>query len=213
MTSFLILLKKDFRNAKQSIGPAIFLGIPLLLILGFGNEIEVDQALSWRSAFWLSFFISVTSLFYRSYGFEHRYQSFLVYKAFRVSKIKIFISQIISHLVAVWLLGFTFLFFTTVLFSPHDLDVKQMALVIFGVSLALAPLGSLIGLLLQFEREFLFALFFIPLCAPVILASHHLSLEDSSASWAWLFGAFILLSGFLSSLLFEFFFDELSQVD
>lgn len=213
MEAFLTLLKKDMRNAKQSIGPAIFLGVPLLLILGFGNEIEIDQVLSWRSAFWLSFFISITSLFYRSYGFEHRYKCFHVYKAFRVSKVKIFLSQVLSHLVAVWVLGFAFLFFTNILFSPRDLDLSQMSLLIFAVSLALAPLGSLIGLLLQFEREFLFALFFIPLTAPIILASHHLSLEGSSSSWAWLFGAFILLSGFMSSLLFEFFFDELSQAD
>lgn len=209
MRSFFSLLKKDFENFRFSFLPSILMGLPLFLILGFGNEIEFDQNLSWRSAFWLSFFISVANLFYRSFSQEHQNSNFQVYRMLKIPRIQILLSQSIIQALQSMALGLIYCIMAVVFFRAPDFDFAQMLTLIFLASICLALPGSFLGLFLQFEREFLFALFFLPLATPVILACHSLSLQPQ-ASWLYALGIFLLLGGFLSLFLFEFFFDELT---
>lgn len=204
------LLKKDFRNACQAFGPALLLGVALLLILQLTQSSDSALRLPWRSAFWLTFFFSSTSLFFRSFGLEHRFKNFHVYTAFQVSRSKIFWSQTLVQMATSTALGAAYLLLVTVFWTPSDLDWLAMIEIILLISAGLSPLGILLGLMLQREREFLFSVLYLPLATPLILGAHETSNEIAS-SWLYLLVSFTFVSGFLSAFLFEFFFDELSQ--
>lgn len=203
------LILKDLKNSLRALWPSIFLGVPLILLLSFFRESFKDHDIHWLAGFWLSFFVGLNSLFYRSFGFEHRHESFLIYQAFRVPKLRIFWSQAVCHWFVAILMAAAYVLIAFILWSPYDAD----PLGIFGLAVLsaaiLCPLGSLLGLMLQLEREFLFGLVFFPLSTPVILACFELSLAWSEV-WLSVLGIFAVMSAFLSSLFFEFFFDELS---
>jgi ABC-type transport system involved in cytochrome c biogenesis permease component len=204
------LLAKDFRNLKSVVLPALFLGIPLILILQFTTE-STDQGLIHPlSAYWVVYFFSAVALLYRSFSAEHRYSTFIVYSALGVSRLKIFLSQALFQWIGLVVLGAIYGALIHFFWPSVELDWKVGLTVLALVSLCLAPLGSLLGLMLQTEREFLFSVFFLPLCTPVLLGAHSLCQEWSQA-WFSVLAVFALMGGFVSALLFEFFFDELTQ--
>ncbi|MBN8462823.1 MAG: hypothetical protein J0M01_08405 [Dechloromonas sp.] len=203
----LALLKKDFRNACASIGPAIMLGIPMLLIIEFTQS--STSTVSWRSAFWLTYFFGSTALYFRSFGLENRFKNFHFYTAFKISRLKIFLSQAIIQFLAAFLMGCFYLLMTVFFFSPTDLDARHFVELIALTSLTLAPIGTVLGLMLQLEREFLFSIVYLPLATPVILASFSLSL-GLEGSWLYVLLSFLVGGAFLSAAIFEFFFDDLS---
>ncbi|MDB5037574.1 MAG: hypothetical protein JWQ35_1102 [Bacteriovoracaceae bacterium] len=204
------LLAKDFRNAHWAFPPALILGIPLLLILNFTQDNSAEK-ISWRSALWITFLLSSTSLFFRSFGLENRFNNFQVYTAFRIPKLQIFLSQALIHFVSAFLLGLGYLLFCILFWSPKDLDLLSTMGLLALASACLAPMGTLLGLMLQLEREFLFSVIYLPLATPVVLAAYSLSLVDASTNWLYVLISFLVAGGFISALIFEFFFDELSQ--
>lgn len=208
---FISLLKKDIRNAVWAFIPALMLGIPLILILEFTQSSAPQEKISWKAAFWISFFISTTSLYFRSFGLEHRFRTFHLYSAMNISRLSIFVSQSLTHIFSTFFLGLSYLLIVLLFFSPNDLDALAITKLIALCSVALSPLGTLLGLMLQLEREFLFSVIYLPLATPVILVAHHLSANPEAPRWLSLILIFTLLSSFLSALIFEFFFDELSQ--
>ncbi len=201
------LLFKDFRNALSSFGPACILGVPLLLILQFTKG---DTGIDGGAAFWVTYFFSSTSIFYRSFAQERRFKNFQIYSAFRVPKLQIFFSQSALHFFLSIAVGAVYLALCFLFWSPFDGEVFKMMGVLALVSACLAPLGTLFGLMLQLEREFLFSVIYLPLATPVILGAHSISL-DAGGIWFKILLSFGVLAGFLSALLFEFYFDELSQ--
>lgn len=204
------LFFKDWENFKHNFGPAVLLGIPLILVMGFSNEVEDGINISWRAAYWLSFFFSSTAIYYRSFGLENRFRVFHVFTALRVKRLPIFVSQAFFQMILGSILGAAYLGLISIFWTPQDLSWPSMLLLSFGASLCMAPVGSLLGLALQWEREVLFSLFFIPYITPLILAVYHLSIERT-ASWAYLAGIFFVVGSFVSALIFEFFFDDLTQ--
>lgn len=203
------LLHKDFRNAKMALPPAVLLGIPLLLIIEFTQSPYFNQKVSWQSAFWIVYFFSSTSLFYRSFGFENRFKTFHIYKSFGVPSLQIFLSQTLVHFLSASFMGLSYLLLTFIMWSPSDLNLCHFILSIITTSAILSPLGTTLGLMLQVEREFLFSLIFLPLSTPVILGAYSYGLQSESA-WPWVLGMFFVGSCFLSSAVFHFFFDDLT---
>lgn len=204
------LLKKDLKNAYYSFGPALLLGVPLILLIYFAKSDD----LSWISAFWITFFFSTTSLYYRSFGQENQSRNFLLYVTLRVPRLSIYFSQTIIHILSATLLGYLYFGLSLLFFSPPEFSTYPLCVLIPLVAMALSPLGTLLGLSLQLEREFLFALLYLPLATPVFLAGLHLSQNpdfDLFSAWTRVLIAFILLGSFMTAFLFKFFFDELSQ--
>jgi hypothetical protein len=107
-------------------------------------------------------------------------------------------------------MAFSYLALTVLFFSPIDIDLTALIEVIILTALALAPIGTVLGLMLQLEREFLFSIIYLPLATPVILAAFSLS-GDLSGAWMYVLLSFLVGGSFLSAFTFEFFFDELSQ--
>jgi len=205
------LFQKDIRNAKRSFWAGLLLGLPLFLILAISNQTEPDQFVSWRTAFWFSLFFASTAIFYRSFGFESENRNFGVYTALKVRPWKILLSQSLVQVLSFFFLGLIYVLFANMWWSPQDLNLSDLLAIVLIVALTLAPTASFIGLLLQKEREILFPLFYLPFASPVIIGAHSLSLGDSSF-WLYILGIFALVGGFLSFFLFEFFFDELTEV-
>lgn len=203
------LLRKDFDNARSSIGPAIMLGVPILLIIQFAQDADAPK-LQWKTAFWLAYFFATTSLFFRSFGLENRSKNFHIYSAFKISRLQIFFSQALVQWASASLLGVIYLGLSFVFWSPEDFNWKILEIVLLA-SACLAPLGTLLGLILQLEREFLFSVIYLPLSSPVVLGAYSLSAAEFSTTWLYVLLSFCLVSGFLGALIFEFFFDELSQ--
>ncbi len=210
MKVLLCLLKKDFRNLRLSLGPALFFCLPLLLFLSVGSEFSERPHELANLSFWISYFIALSSLFYRSFSLENRFQSFHIYTALRVPKISIFVSQSLVNFLGAVLIGVCYLSIVQIFWAHSDFDFLNFFPLILVISLALSPLGSLLSLLLQIEREFLFSLFFLPVSTPLFLGALSIS-HQSEAPWFWVMSIFALISIFLSALLFEFFFDELTQ--
>lgn len=206
---FLSLLEKDTRNALNAFGPALFLGVPLLLVIQFTKS----EGYPWVSGYWLTFFFSTTSLFFRSFGYENRFHTFHTYTVLSVPRLSLFVSQALVHMITINLLGLCYLLLSLLFWSPVSPDWQSVLLLSSLSALALSPLGTLLGLMLQLEREFLFSVIYLPLATPVILSGYSLSLEGWSigSGWAQVLVGFILGGGFLSALIFEFFFDELSH--
>ncbi len=211
LRSFFALVSKDLENAKWAFTPALMLGVPLLLLVEFTQSSSPNERVSWLSAFWISFFIATTSLYFRSFGLEHRFKNFHLYSAIKTSRLQIFMSQTLVHFVSAFLLGLCYLFLCLVFFSPGSIDWMMYLKLIALVSICLSPLGTLLGLMLQLEREFLFSIIYLPLATPVILAAHNLCMPDASPNWLSVLSIFALAGGFVSAMIFEFFFDELSQ--
>jgi hypothetical protein len=203
------LIGKDFRNAIASFGPAMMLGIPLLLVLQFSQDADAPK-ISWQTAFWLTYFFSTTALYFRSFGLENRYKTFQVYSAFQVSRVRIFLSQTLVHTLTASIIGFGYLALVILFWSPHDVNPRMIELICLA-SVCLSPLGTVLGLILQLEREFLFSIVYLPLATPVILGAHALSQPEFSISWLYVLVSFFLVSTFIAAAVFEFFFDELSQ--
>jgi ABC-type transport system involved in cytochrome c biogenesis permease component len=178
--------------------------------MGFMSEAPTDQASS-IAKLWVSFFIAASSVFYRSFQAENSNRNFILFTQFRVPRIFIFISQSINQALRLFFIGMTYILILHFLFSFQITDWARWVLVFLEVSLCLAPLGTLLGLGLQAEREFLFSLIFIPLIAPIILAAHAMSLGEQISVWSSITGAFGIISWFISSVIFEFFFDDLTQ--
>lgn len=207
---FLTLFKKDLRNLSYAFWPAMLLGIPLLLIIQFAETSSDSQKLPWKTAFWITFFVSTVGLFYRSFGEEHRSKNFQIYSAMKIPRIMIFFSQVLVHALSLFVIGFCYLFLSILFWSPLNTSIGNDLALIALVSFCLAPIGTSLGLALQLEREFLFPLFFLPLSTPVVLAAESLS-TDYSTSWLSVLLIFGVVGAFLSAVVFEFFFDELSQ--
>lgn len=201
------LLKKDFRNTLASLGPALLLGIPLLLVMEFTKD--ASTPLSWKTAFWIAYFLGSTSLFYRSFSIEHASKTFGIYTAFRVNRLKLWLSQSLLHFAGATLMGIIYSLVAFIFWSPSWAELKEVLIWIPAASLVLSPLGASLGLMLQIEREFMFSVFYLPLATPVVLASHELSSHGYSM-WALVLVVFGLMGGFISALIFEFFFDELT---
>ena len=204
------LLAKDLRNARWAFWPAMILGIPLLLIIQFTQD-SSGEKISWLSAFWITFFLSSTSLFFRSFGLENRFKNFQIYSALKISKLRVFLSQSLMHFLSVFLLGLGYLVITVLFWSPHEIDWQKILGILALTSACLAPVGSTLGLMLQLEREFLFSVIYLPLATPVVLGAYSLCLPEHSANWLYVLWSFFLCGSFLSAFVFEFFFDELSQ--
>jgi ABC-type transport system involved in cytochrome c biogenesis permease component len=204
------LLLKDFRNALASFGPAMMLGIPLLLILQFSQDANSEK-LTWQSAFWVAYFFSTTSLFFRSFGLENRHKNFQFYTAFRVPKLQIFFSQSLIHFLTTCILGLGYLLLVVVFWSPRDLNLTWFFAIIVLTSACLSPIGTVLGLMLQLEREFMFSVIYLPLATPVVLGAHALTTADFSMNWLFVLLSFLMVGGFVGAFVFEFFFDELSQ--
>ena len=207
---FALLLKKDFRNALSAFGPALLLGIPLLLIIQFTQSTEYFEQVSWKSAFWITFFFSSTSLYFRSFGLENRFKNFQLYTGFRISKLSVFLSQTLIHILTATILGVCYLGLTLLFWSPKEVNLLMMIALIALTSGALSPLGTVLGLMLQLEREFLFSVIYLPLATPVILGTYSLS-TDPVSNWLYIVLSFLVGGGFLSAMIFNFFFDDLSQ--
>lgn len=205
-----ILIQKDIRHLKAAFPSAVLLGVPLILILQFTTEGTEQGILNPLSAFWIAYFFSSVALLYRSFSLEHRNSSFIVYTAFGIAKWKVFWSHCLAQWMGLVLLGVAYGLLFHLFWPQVTISVTQSLGVLALTSLALAPIGSFLGLLLQTEREFLFSIFFLPLCTPVLLAAHQLTIEWTDA-WFSVLSIFCLIGSFLSSLLFEFYFDELSQ--
>lgn len=205
------LLLKDLKNLKNTYVPALLMSLPLILILGMSSNEPSTDLVSWRSAFWLIYFISTSALFYRSFEQENRSRNYSLYFSLRLPRWMIFLSQSFVQFFAASLLALSLFIFIQIFWSPSDFSWQP-----FGwaslVSLSLAPLGCLLSLLLRLERDFLFALFYVPISSPALLAGYQLSLGYQQA-WFYSLLIFCVLSLFLSSLLFEFFFDELAEND
>lgn len=204
------LIQKDFRNAASALPPALLLGIPLLLVIEFTQNPHLSERISWRSAFWVVYFLSSTSLFYRSFGFENRFKTFHIYRSFCVSPLKVFLSQTLMHFLSASLMGICYLIVTVTLWSPADLNWTFLGFMIVATSAILAPIGTTLGLMLQVEREFLFSLIFLPLSTPVVLGAYSYELQPDS-SWPWVLAIFFVGGSFLSCLFFSFFFDDLTN--
>jgi ABC-type transport system involved in cytochrome c biogenesis permease component len=76
-------------------------------------------------------------------------------------------------------------------------------------SVILSPIGTLLGLMFQIEREFLFPLIFLPIATPVVLGAYSFGLQDGQ-NWLWILATFLVGSIFICSLIFHFFFDDLT---
>jgi len=202
------LLQKDLRNARFILWPALWLGIPLLLILQFSNDQQSFDSVSWKTAYWVAYFFSATAIFYRSFAQEHRFQNFGIYLSFSIPRWKILLSQLLVHSAVLFLLGFIYALLVMIFWSPQNFPWSHLLSVSLLVTLALVPVGTLLGLMLQVEREFLFSIFFMPLVTPLVLAASAMS-EAWIWSWSSLILAFLIMGSFLSFFLFEFFFDEL----
>ncbi len=205
------LLQKDFKALKYSLLPGILLGLPLLLLMQLPRDLGGQPALPWKESFWLSFFLGAVSVFYRSFSQEHRAQNFGVFLALGIGRPKILWSQALVQSFALVILGLAYAFMTFVFWSPQDFDFWPLFWTVLALSLSLAPLGTALGLFLQLEREFLFSLFFLPLTIPAFLAAQVLQTDGFSWSWSLILISYFCIGGFVVSLLFEFFFDELSQ--
>lgn len=207
---FAALVNKDLKHLKISMGPALFLALPLIFLISIANQSEFDQRFSFRGAFWICFFVASVSLFYRSFGFEIRNKNFGIYSCLRVPRLSVFYSQVLVNFLALLLIGIFYLFLSRLFWSPSDaLSARWIWILLLSCG-GLAPLGSLLSLLLYFEREFLFSIIFLPLSIPVFLAAYSLSLEWEAA-WLWVLAIYGVLSHFLCAATFEFFFDELTQ--
>lgn len=204
------LLLKDFRNARASMPPAILLGVSLLLILEFTQSPLTTERMAWRSAYWIIYFFGVTSLFYRSFGFENHSNTFHIYRSFCISPLKVLLSQCLVHCLSASIIGITYLFMTVLFWSPTDLNWASTLVKIVITSVILSPIGTTLGLMLQMEREFLFSLTFLPLATPVVLGAYALELQSDSA-WPWILAIFFVGGCFLSALVFQFFFDDLTN--
>ncbi len=211
MKSFGALLKKDWHNHLQSIGPALLLSGSLLLLIQWTQSPSPANHVAWESAFCLSFFVASMSVFYRSFGQEHASQNFQIYTAFNIARWKILLSQSMLHLWTLILLaGSTFLL-TFIFWPPFDYSLSHIALLSLFFPLCLAPLGALLGLMLQREREFLFAITYLPLATPIFLGLHQLLSQGFAGIWLRVLFSFALVSGFLSFFVFENYFDELTK--
>lgn len=204
------LLKKDFSALVHALLPALVFCLPLVLLLGFTNEIETGQRMHWRSVLWISFFISSTFLFYRSFYFENRSQNFYIYRALKVPLICVFGSQVLTQSIGCLILGLCAYLLSIVFWSPSDASFGTTFKLLLLCSFSLSPIGSLLGLCMRFEREFLFALFYIPLATPLVLGAHSLH-SGSTGAWAPILLIFLIFSLFFSALIFQFFFDELTE--
>ncbi|TVQ77670.1 MAG: hypothetical protein EA369_08785 [Bradymonadales bacterium] len=203
------LFLKDLQNFRHSLIPALLFGLPVFLLLGLSSQSGDSSLLAWQSAYWIVFFLAVTSLFYRSFEQENRSRNFSHYFSLRTPRLLIFLSQALSQWMATALLSVFFLSLVFIFWSPQDFELRSLWVSLL-VGLAISPMGCLIGLLLHWERDFLFGLFFIPLMSPAILAGHELSFAPQ-VSWLYLLLAQAVAGGFLSALVFEFFFDELIE--
>lgn len=204
------LFQKDLSALRFSLWPAILLSIPLLVILEFTTSSADIEKIRWQPAFWIVFFFCSTNLLFRSFSLEVRNKNFYIYSAAQTPRLQIFLSQTLINTLGLALMGLAQMLILFILWSPQEIDLASHLGVLLLASTSLAPVGTLLGLMLQLEREFLFSLFFLPLAAPLVLAAFNLSMEWSW-TWASMMIAFCLISSFLSALAFEFFFDELSQ--
>lgn len=207
MKRFITILRKDLKQSREVVGPSFLLCLPLLVLFSLGMDGETHKEMASRVIFWICLFISLISLFYRSFSGENRYGNFHIYTSLRVKASLVFWSQTLLHFLFAFALGIFYWFLSRLL---TGLEADTPYLLLGFVALALAPLGSLLGLMLQMEREFLFSLIFLPLSTPVFLAA--LSYETTALnSWLYVLGIYATLSLYLSAFLFEFFFDELTQ--
>jgi ABC-type transport system involved in cytochrome c biogenesis permease component len=206
---FASLLKKDFRNLKNSFLPALLMGLPLILVLGMSAQNPSTDMIHWRSAFWVVFFVSSTALLYRSFEQENRSKNYSLYFSIRLPRFLIFLSQSLVQWISCIFLSGVILALVAIFWSPNEAVLSSWGWAIL-LSAGLCPLGCLLSLLLQFERDFLFALFYLPLASPALLAGYHLSI-GYQASWLYALLIFCCLSAFLAAFLFEFFFDELIE--
>jgi hypothetical protein len=206
------LLWKDLRSLKNAWVPAACLGLPLLLLIQFVGGPQSEKPISWLAAYWFVFFVGAVSLFYRSFSQEFRSRNLGLYTALAVPRWKVFISQSLIH--GLSLLGLAGFYGLIVLlfWSAPAAEVFNCGLWIGLTSMSLVPAGTLLGLLLTHEREFLFSLFFLPLSTPAFLAGSALSMEGSQG-WLSVLGILFVLGLFLGLLIFEFFFDEASLND
>ncbi len=211
MTKFFTLLAKDFSQLRDAGLSALFFGVPLFFLLSMAADF-FDQPMNYESlSFWVVFFIGQTSMLYRSFTLEHRFQSFHVYSAWGVRSSSIFWSQAFCNALGGIILGLFYLLLAN-LFGKSAMSLSsEFFLTLVAVNLAMAPLGTLLSLLLQVEREFLFGLFFLPASIPVFLAALSITEGENPTTWMSLIAIFILIAGGLSAFLFEFFFDELTQ--
>jgi len=211
MKKFYALFCKDFSQLRDSGLSALFFGIPIFFLFSMAADF-FDRPMNYESlSFWVVFFIGQTSLLYRSFSLEQRFQCFHVYSAWGVPNSSIFWSQTLCNWLGGILLGLFYLLLAN-LFGKTPLSFNLDFLIcLLAVSLAMAPLGTLLSLLLQVEREFLFGLFFLPASIPVFLAALSITEGQNPSTWMYILFIFILISGGLSSFLFEFFFDELTQ--
>jgi hypothetical protein len=210
MSRFLVLVKKDLSQLKNTLGPALLFCFPILLLLSIGSEFHDRPQDFALLSFWISLFLGISSLSYRSFSLEQRYQCFGLYSQLRVPKWMIFCSQSLVNFFSSLLMSAVYLVIMLVFWNLPELSMMSLLPPLVMISISLACLGSFLSLLLQVEREFLFALFFLPLATPLFLAALSLSLKNEQA-WIWVMAIFLGLSVFLSALLFEFFFDELTQ--
>jgi ABC-type transport system involved in cytochrome c biogenesis permease component len=210
MNKMLALLQKDLEQLKNTLGPALLFCLPILLLLSMGSEFYDRPQEFALLSFWVSFFLGISSLYYRSFYLEHRFSCFSIYTTLRVPKWMIFCSQSFVNFLGSVLIGFTYSAFVQIFWNIPDFNWAQCLALVAMISLSLACLGTLLSLLLQVEREFLFALFFLPVATPLFLSALSVSLEGQE-TWIWIMAVFLCLSVFLSAMLFEFFFDELTQ--
>jgi len=188
----------------------MLLGFSLLLLLAFTRSSD-ETNINSLSHFWVAFFVAASSLFYRSFQSENQNKNFILFTQFSVPRIFIFLSQAFVQTARLFLIGIFYLFALYFLFQFEIKDFSKWLLILLEVSLVIAPLGTLLGLGLQVEREFLFSLIFLPLITPVVLGAYAQSMGEQPQVWASLIGAFGSISWFVGSLIFEFFFDDLTQ--
>jgi len=211
MKKFFTLLAKDFSQFRDAGLSALFFGVPIFFLLSMAADF-FDRPMNYESlSFWVVFFVGQTSLLYRSFSLEHRYQCFHVYSTWGVPPWSIFWSQTLCNVIGGVVLGLFYLLIAN-LFGKSliTLDLELFG-TLMAVNLAMAPLGTLLSLLLQVEREFLFGLFFLPASIPVFLAALSITEGENPMTWMSILAIFILVAGGLSAFLFEFFFDELTQ--
>jgi len=206
----LALVLKDWSNAKNSFYPSLLLGLPLILLLSFLDNRTNSNLLHQNQFYWLIYFYSSISVFYRSFGFEHRFHNFHIYRSLDIAPWKVFASQCLAHFGICILIGLAYLIFIPIFWPTENWPIFELLALTAAIAACQTPLGCLLGLLLQFEREFLFALFFLPIMTPLLLAASQLS-EDFYPSWVYILSAFFLAGSFVSALVFQFFFDELTQ--
>lgn len=204
------LIVKDWKSSLWTLFPGFALGVGLLIVLCFTRS-ATNFSESQVSDLWAAFFVASILIFQRSFHLESASKAFFFYRQIKASLKLLFIFQFISQALRLFIIGIIYWMIQAFFFSSPQIEITNLLVTLGCISLSISSLGVLFGLILAFEKDLLFSLLYLPTISPLMIAAYQASSGHQTAVWLSIMGSFGIISLFLSLLIFEFFFDELTQ--